>query len=96
MRLTGHYKRHDEEIAFKLVPWQPDRERTNGKRTTLVNTLLNDRRYSTTHEQSTVMARERWKSRTSEVRLTSGRGRGGRLTAMILLYISGNKVFSFY
>lgn len=44
MRLTGHCKRHDEEMASNLVLWQPDRGRPSRgrRRTTLIDTLLND------------------------------------------------------
>ena len=69
--LTGHCKRHDEEMASKLVLWQPDRSRANrGRtRTTLIDTLLHDTGCSTTQELSTAMMdRERCKSRIHEVR----------------------------
>ena len=71
MRLTGHCKRHDEEMASKLVLWQPDRGRAKRgrRRTTLVDTLLDDTGCSTTQEPSTAMMdRVRWKSHIHEVR----------------------------
>ena len=55
--MTGHYKRHNEEMVFKLVVWQPDRGGFSRERiwTTLIDTLLNDTVYSTTQELSTAM-----------------------------------------
>jgi len=66
MRLTGHCHRHNEEIASRLVLWQPDRGR---RKTTLINTLLDDTGCASTNELNTAMLdRDRWKARNHEVR----------------------------
>ena len=60
MRLAGYCHRHDDEIASMLVLWQPDRGQANrGKRrTTLVDTLLDDTGCTTTGERQE--DRDRW------------------------------------
>ena len=71
MRLCGHCFRHNEEIASKLVLWQPDRGRpSRGRRkTTLVDTLLDDTGCATRNELATAMLdRDSWKERIHEVR----------------------------
>ena len=71
MRLAGHCHRHDDEIASMLVLWQPDSGQANrGKRrTTLVDTLLDDTGCTTTGELSNLMMdRDGWKARIHEVR----------------------------
>ena len=57
MRLADHCHRHDDGIASMLVLWQPDKGQTNrGKRrTTLVDTLLDDTGCTTTGELSNTM-----------------------------------------
>ena len=60
MRLAGYCHRNDDEIASMLVLWQPDRGQANrGKRrTTLVDTLLDDTGCTTTGERQE--DRDRW------------------------------------
>ena len=55
--------------VFKLVLWQPDKGRNNkeGRRTTLINILLNDTGCSTTQKLSTAMMNlKRWNSKNPE------------------------------
>ena len=71
MRLAGHCHRHDDEIASMLVLWQPDSGQANRgrRRTTLVDTLLDDIGCTTTGELSNLMMdRDGWKARIHEVR----------------------------
>jgi len=52
MRLAGHCFQHKEEEASKLLMWQPDRGRANRgrRRTTYIDTLLDDTGCTTTQE----------------------------------------------
>ena len=79
MRLAGHCYQHDDEISSMLVLWQPDRGQANRekRRTTLVDTLLNDTGCTTTGELSnTMMDSDGWKARIHDVRgLAPGRDR---------------------
>ena len=71
MRLCGHCYRHNDEIASKLVLWQPDRGRPSRgrKKTTLIDTLLDDTGCATTNELATAMLdRDSWRERIYEVR----------------------------
>ena len=71
MRLCGHCFRHNEEIASKLVLWQPDRGwPSRGRRkTTHVDTLLDDTGCAIRNELATAMLdRDSWKERIHEVR----------------------------
>ena len=63
MRLAGHCIRHKEEIANKLVLWEPDEgRRSRGRRrTTFIDTLLDDACVNDKFELRTLMEeREEW------------------------------------
>ena len=64
MRLAGHCWRHKEEIASKLVLWEPlDGTRSRGKqKITFIDTLLQDSGLDNTKELGTIMEdRKEWK-----------------------------------
>jgi len=71
MRLAGHCVRHEDEPASKLILWQPTRGWANRgrKKTTYIDTLLNDTDLATTAELQTVMNdRTEWRKRIHRVR----------------------------
>ena len=70
MRLAVHYIRHTDEIANKLVLWQPTEGRTNrGRRKiTYVDVLLEDTRMERVQELRTIMGdRADWRKRVDAV-----------------------------
>ena len=70
MRLAGHCVRHDEEIANKLVLWQPTDGHANRgrRRLTYIDNLLQDTGMHNASELRTAMTdRECWKGRVYSV-----------------------------
>ena len=78
MRLAGHCIRHTEEMANKLVLWQPTEGRTGRgrRRVTYVDTLLRDTGMENVQELWTIMEdRVEWRKRVKDMRRPDGRPR---------------------
>ena len=78
MRLAGHCIRHTEEIANKLVLWEPlEGTRNRGvQSTTYIDTLLRDAGVETTSELRSLMEdRKEWKSIVASAGRPDGRPR---------------------
>ena len=76
MRLAGHCFRHEEEIANKLVLWQPNdgRARRGRQKTTYLDVLLQDTGVANLSELKTIMLdRVNWKKRVQNVVRPGGR-----------------------
>lgn len=76
MRLAGHCSRHEEEIANKLLLWQPTEGiPSRGRRKhTFVDTFLDDVGVATVQELKSLMCdREEWKDRVKELGRPDGR-----------------------
>ena len=72
MKLSGHCIRHPEEVASKLVLWQPSQGRRNvGRRAvTYIDTLMKDTGLENVDEMRTAMMdREGWRKRADSVRV---------------------------
>ena len=70
MRLAGHFTRHANEIANKLVLWQPMKGRTSrGRRQiTYADVLLEDTGMERVKQLKTIMEdREEWRKRVDAV-----------------------------
>ena len=66
MRLAGHCIRHTEEVANKLVLWQPTegRQSRGRRRATYIDTLFEDTETANIQELKTIMEdRDDWKKR---------------------------------
>ena len=78
MRLAGHCIRHCDEVASKLVLWQPTEGRTSRgrRRLTYVDTLLEDTGMESIQELRTIMEeRDEWRKRVKAVGRPDGRPR---------------------
>ena len=78
MRLAGHCVRHQDEIASKIVLWQPtEGKRSRGRRCiTFVDNLLEDTGLDNTREiQTAMMNREGGRRRVEEMGRPNGRPR---------------------
>ena len=76
MRLAGHCIRHPEEMANKLVLWEPSYgKRNRGRRSlTFIDTLLEDTGMENKQELKSIMEdRDDWKQRVRNVGRPSGR-----------------------
>ena len=78
MRIAGHYIRHSEEIASKLVLWEPTEGRTRSgrRRITYIVTLLEDTGMGNVQELRTIMQdRSEWRKCIQHVGRPYGRPR---------------------
>ena len=70
MRIAGHCIRHSEEMASKLVLWEPTEGRTRRgrRRFTYIDALLEDTRMVNVQELRTIMQdRSEWRKRVQGV-----------------------------
>ena len=76
MRLAGHCIRHSDEVANKLVLWEPtEGKRKRGRRRlTFVDNLLENTGMENVQEMKTIILdRDMWKERVQNVWRLSGR-----------------------
>ena len=76
MRLSGHCARHPEEVASKLILWQPtDGKPKRGRRAmTYIDNLMNDTgTESVTEIRGLMEDRTAWKKRVNDVVRPGGR-----------------------
>ena len=74
MKIAGHCLRHPDEVASKLVLWEPTMGRMNrGRRAvTFIDTLKNDTGLDSVNEiRTAMMDREGWKQRVAMVRASA-------------------------
>ena len=76
MRIAGHCMRHKEEIANKLVLWEPTegRARRGRRKFTYIKALLDDTGMKNVQKLQTVMQdRDEWRKRVKDVGHPGGR-----------------------
>ena len=78
LRLSGHCMRHEEEMAHKLILWEPKQGKRGRGRpaTTYIDNLLEDTGLHDTNElRKTMLDRERWADHVNDAGRPDGRPR---------------------